>query len=168
MDIAGEWLPIAKAPTTQAIPAERPSLPQGPPCANRRHSRRLRTSGASGAVDQLPQRAGTTREGASVNYRPSGGTLKEQGSSTTGEANGFSTRAFLARLDRMSPAARLAGYRHDFDARQRTIFVAHFANEVPIVNGEFEHIARILRTSSKDARPKRKARLTAGLSAART
>jgi len=78
-----------------------------------------------------------------VNYRPTGGALKER-KSPAAESNGFSTSAFLARLDRMSPAARLDGYRHSFDSRQRTIFVAHFPDEVPMVNGEFEHIALYL------------------------
>ena len=52
--------------------------------------------------------------------------------------------AFLASLRRMSPEERLRAARHEFDRWQRSIWAGHYPDEVPIVNGEVEWIARRL------------------------
>lgn len=49
--------------------------------------------------------------------------------------------AFLKRLSRMSAEERLEASRFEFTARQRTLWIAHYRDEVPIVNDEYEHIA---------------------------
>ncbi len=49
--------------------------------------------------------------------------------------------AFLQRLSRMSAEERLEASRFEFTARQRTLWIARYRDEVPIVNDEYEHIA---------------------------
>jgi hypothetical protein len=75
-----------------------------------------------------------------MNYRPSDTPV----AGTRARTEDYNTASFLARLARMSPAARLEGYRYGFTARQRTIWIAHYPDEVPIINGEYEHIALAL------------------------
>lgn len=75
-----------------------------------------------------------------MNYRPSD-LLATVADPPSGD---YDTASFLARLARMSPAARLEGYRYTFTARQRAIWIGHYRDEVPIVNGEYEHIALTL------------------------
>jgi hypothetical protein len=53
----------------------------------------------------------------------------------------FDRDAFLARLARMGAEARLEAARFEFTARQRTIWIANYPDEAPLVNGEYEHIA---------------------------
>lgn len=72
-----------------------------------------------------------------MNYRPSDTLI----AGTLAKTEDFETTSFLTRLARMSPAARLEGYRYSFTARQRTIWIAHYPDEVPIVGNEYEHIA---------------------------
>lgn len=49
---------------------------------------------------------------------------------------------FLARLAQMSPAERLYASRQGhFTHTQRLLWVTHYPEEAPIVNGEFEWIA---------------------------
>ena len=50
-------------------------------------------------------------------------------------------KAFLARLDRMSPEERLRASRHEFDCWQRSVWAGHYPEEVPTVNGEVAWIA---------------------------
>lgn len=50
-------------------------------------------------------------------------------------------KAFLARLDRMSPEERLRASRHEFDRWQRSVWAGRYPEEVPVVNGEVEWIA---------------------------
>jgi hypothetical protein len=48
-------------------------------------------------------------------------------------------------LDRMTPAERLRAYRcGTFSAHECTIWAARFPEEAPLLNGEFEWIARSL------------------------
>jgi hypothetical protein len=50
---------------------------------------------------------------------------------------------FPTLLERMTPVERLRAYRSGtFDRRERTIWAARFPEEVPLVNGELEWIAR--------------------------
>jgi hypothetical protein len=50
--------------------------------------------------------------------------------------------SFLEVLHRMSPAERLAAYRHGgFTPHERSLWAARYAEEVPMVNDEFEWIA---------------------------
>jgi hypothetical protein len=50
---------------------------------------------------------------------------------------------FPALLDRMTAVERLRAYRSGaFDRRERTIWVARFPEEAPLLNGELEWIAR--------------------------
>lgn len=80
-----------------------------------------------------------------MNYRASGASTPSKGRRrAVHPTDDFTTASFLARLARMSPQARLLAYRDSFTARQRTIWIAHYPDEVPIVNGEFEHIALAL------------------------
>lgn len=77
-----------------------------------------------------------------MNYRPSGVSTPRKGPRrAVHPTDDFTTASFLARLARMSPEARRSAYRYSFTARQRTIWIAHYRDEVPIVNGELEHIA---------------------------
>lgn len=72
-------------------------------------------------------------------YRPTGGAPGRRNAGTpTGH---YPTSAFLAYLSQLGAQRRIDGYRHDFTPRQRTIFIAHYPEEVPLVNGEYEHIA---------------------------
>jgi hypothetical protein len=74
-----------------------------------------------------------------MNYRPTGGAPRRKSAAPpTGQ---FPTSAFLAYLARLGTEKRIDGYRHGFTPRQRTIFIAHYPEEVPLVNGEYEHIA---------------------------
>ncbi|HEX4732501.1 MAG TPA: hypothetical protein VH299_14620 [Solirubrobacterales bacterium] len=74
-----------------------------------------------------------------MNYRPTGGTpRRRKAAAPTGS---FPTGTFLAYLAQLGAERRIEGYRHDFTPRQRTIFVAHYPDEVPLVNDEYEHIA---------------------------
>jgi hypothetical protein len=50
-------------------------------------------------------------------------------------------KAFLARLDWMSPEERLRAARYEFDREQRSIWVGRYPEEVPTVDGEVEWIA---------------------------
>jgi hypothetical protein len=50
-------------------------------------------------------------------------------------------RAFIARLDRMSPEERLRAARHEFDREQRSVWAGRYPEEVPTVDGEVEWIA---------------------------
>jgi len=75
-----------------------------------------------------------------MNYRPSDAPVAR----AAAPPDDHTTGSFLARLARMSPAARLEGYRYSFTPRQRTIWIAHYPDEVPIVDGEYEHIALTL------------------------
>lgn len=51
----------------------------------------------------------------------------------------------LARLKRMSPEQRLRSYRSGAMSRaERTAWVANFADEVPLVNDEYEWLVRDL------------------------
>jgi hypothetical protein len=53
--------------------------------------------------------------------------------------------SFAAILFRMTPAERISASRHGgFTRRERSIWAAQFPNEVPLINGEFEWIARTL------------------------
>jgi hypothetical protein len=49
--------------------------------------------------------------------------------------------AFLARLARMTPAARIRASRYTFKAWERLVWAAHYPDEVPLINDEFEWIA---------------------------
>jgi hypothetical protein len=53
-------------------------------------------------------------------------------------------KAFLARLDRMSPQERLRAARFEFDRTQRSVWAGRYPEEVPTVNGEVEWIALTL------------------------
>ena len=50
-------------------------------------------------------------------------------------------RAFLARLDRMSPEERLRAARFSFDRDERAIWAGRYPEELSTVNGEAEWIA---------------------------
>jgi len=50
-------------------------------------------------------------------------------------------RALLARLQRMSPEERLRAARYEFAPWQRTLWLARYPEEAPLVNGELEWIA---------------------------
>ena len=50
-------------------------------------------------------------------------------------------RAFLVRLDRMSPEERLRAARFEFNREQRAIWAGRYPEELPTVNGEVEWIA---------------------------
>lgn len=50
-------------------------------------------------------------------------------------------RAFIAELDRMSPRERLRASRYRFERWQRTLWAAHYPEEAPLVNGEYEWVA---------------------------
>jgi hypothetical protein len=50
--------------------------------------------------------------------------------------------SFLAVLQRMTPEERIRASRHGgFNRWERWVWAAHFANEVPVVNDEFEWIS---------------------------
>jgi hypothetical protein len=52
---------------------------------------------------------------------------------------------FPALLDRMTPVERLRAYRSGaFTAHERSVWAARFPEEAPLLNGEFEWIARSL------------------------
>ena len=50
-------------------------------------------------------------------------------------------QAFLAQLARMGSQERLRASRYEFDSWQLHAWAAHYPEEVPLVNGEFEFIA---------------------------
>jgi hypothetical protein len=53
-----------------------------------------------------------------------------------------SLRAFLTRLQRMSEEERVRAARFGgFDHWQRSVWAAHYPEQVPLVNGEYEWIA---------------------------
>lgn len=77
-----------------------------------------------------------------MSYRPSGATsTKRSRRWRTEQSAPFDLNAFLARLARMSPEQRVEAYRYRFTERQRAVWVARYPDEVPLVNGEYEHIA---------------------------
>ena len=53
-------------------------------------------------------------------------------------------RQLIRRLERLTPAERLHACRHELSAHERSIYAAHFPEEVPLVNGELEWIALTL------------------------
>lgn len=50
-------------------------------------------------------------------------------------------RAFLARLSRMTEEERIWASRFGFTRWERSVWTANYPEEVPLVNGELEHIA---------------------------
>ncbi len=56
--------------------------------------------------------------------------------------------AFLARLARMTPEARIRASRYRFKAWERQVWAGHYPDEVPLINGEVEWIA--LRLADRD------------------
>ena len=49
--------------------------------------------------------------------------------------------AFVAELQRMTPAERIRASRYSFNHRERCIYAARCPDEVPLINGELEWIA---------------------------
>lgn len=52
--------------------------------------------------------------------------------------------AFLTRLRGMSKSERILASRYQFSLWERNVWTAHYAEEVPRINGEFEWIAATL------------------------
>ncbi|MGE0065902.1 MAG: hypothetical protein AB7T48_00990 [Solirubrobacterales bacterium] len=50
--------------------------------------------------------------------------------------------AFLAALARMTPETRIRRARYSWKAWERQVWVGHYPDEVPLINSEFEWIAR--------------------------
>ena len=51
---------------------------------------------------------------------------------------------FVDELRRMTPEERVRAFRFSFNRWERWIYAARYPNEVPLVNGELEWIARDL------------------------
>ena len=63
----------------------------------------------------------------------------------TATAAGISPVSFLEVLQRMTPAERLAAYRSSgFTPHERSLWAVNYAEEVPLVNDEYEWIALTL------------------------
>lgn len=77
---------------------------------------------------------GVTQRNAPVKAAPRPHSIGGQGTRSS----------FLARLRRMSRSERVLASRYQFSLRERNIWTAHYPDEVPRINGEFEWIAATL------------------------
>jgi hypothetical protein len=53
-----------------------------------------------------------------------------------------SLESFLSELRRMTPDERIRASRHTMSRHERSIYAARYPDEVPLLNGELEWIAR--------------------------
>jgi hypothetical protein len=53
-----------------------------------------------------------------------------------------SLESFLSELRRMNPEERVRASRYTMNRHERSIYAAHYPDEVPLLNGELEWIAR--------------------------
>lgn len=60
---------------------------------------------------------------------------------STATTEEFTTREFLDYLASIGSERRVAGYRWAFSSRERVIYISYYPDEVPLVNGEYEHLA---------------------------
>lgn len=51
---------------------------------------------------------------------------------------------FLSELERMKPHERISGSRYSFSRWERSVWAGRYPDEVPLIDGEFEWIARNL------------------------